>query len=141
MCQAILTSLKPPILLNSALLDRSSHCRANSLTLEGDGESIIFPPGRMSTHFLFLFSRVFLVFVCFSCIGLQISKADTRSEETFRTRVGAFGMRTISVKCCTTTGAHIVISICVNEVYTLYEVVRCLLHDNYCYFSILVALL
>ena len=70
---------------------------------------------------------------------LQFSEAGTGGEEKFHSRMGAIGMRTRSVNCCTRTGARIVISICVNEGYTLYHVAPCPPHDKYCCFFLLIA--
>ena len=53
---------------------------------------------------------------------MQFSKAGTKGEENFHSRVGAIGMCTRSVNCGTKTGARIVISICVNKGYTMYRV-------------------
>ena len=53
---------------------------------------------------------------------LQVSKAGTRGGEDFHARMGAIGMQTRCVNCYTKTGARIIISVYVNEGYTLYHV-------------------
>ena len=63
---------------------------------------------------------------------LQFSKVGTKGEDNVQSRTGTIGMRTRWVNCCTRTGARIVILICVNEGYTLYDVAPCPPYDRYC---------
>ena len=118
--------------------------KASSLTLEGDGEAITFPSGWMSFSLCFSLS-VYLVFVLwfsvFFSFCLHFSQARIRGQENFQSRMGAIGIRTRCVNCCTRTGARIAISICVNEGYNLYHVPACPLRDTYCCFSLLAAFL
>ena len=116
--------------------------KASSLTLEGDMKPLFSVETDVFFALPFALTICFFSgssFVCVSCVCLQISKAGTRGEWNFHSRMGAVGMRTRCVNCCTRTGARIVISICVNERYNMYHVAPCPPHNKYCCLPILIA--
>ena len=77
------------------------------------------------------------MFFCIFCLVCNFPKQIERRGD-FSIKDGSDSdTQTRFVNCCTRTGAHIVISICVNEGYTLYHVALCLPCDKYCFFSIL----
>ena len=60
----------------------------------------------------------------------------TRDEENFQSRMGAIGMRTRCVNCCTRTKAHIVILICVKELCTTFPLVRLMISTVTFFYSL-----
>ena len=84
---------------------------------------------------LVLLKSVFFLLSFLSCP--QFSKASTRGEEKFHSRMGVIGMQTRCVNCCTRTGARIGISIFVNEGILCIVLPPSVRLMKYCSFSIL----
>ena len=92
------------------------------------------------TAILFAIFPYVLCFLYFLLCKISRSRYERRREFSIKDGSG-WDAQIRCVKCCTRTGARIVISIFVNEGYTLYHVANCPPHDKHGCFSILIAFL